>query len=189
MTIFITGGAKNGKSSIAENCCVKLAAGGPLYYIATMQPFDDEDYARIDRHRESRAGKGFTTLEQPVKISEILEKSDYANGTYILDSITALMINELYSSSGAMGEEQYTMTADISAADRVADELLKLCRKVKNIVFVSDFIYEEAGSYSKYTEDYLCSLSKVDRRLAKECDAVAEICLGNINMLKGELPL
>lgn len=189
MTIFITGGAKNGKSSIAENCCIKLAAGGPLYYIATMQPFDDEDYARIDRHRESRAGKGFTTLEQPVRITEVLDRSDHQNGTYILDSVTALMINELYSSKDAMGNDEYSMTADPAAADRVADELSQLCKKVKNIVFVSDFIYEEADNYSKYTEDYLRSLSKVDRRLAKECDAAAEICLGNINMLKGELPL
>ena len=81
------------------------------------------------------------------------------------------------------------MTADKTAGERVAGELIQLCHKVKNIVFVSDFIYEELGNYSEYTEDYLRSLSTVDKALAKECDTVAEIVLGNINMIKGELPL
>lgn len=189
MTIFITGGCKNGKSSIAEDCCIKLAAGGPLYYLATMKAFDDEDKARIARHRESRAGKNFITIEQPSNILECLEKSDYTNGTFILDAVTSLMINELYSTSDAMGSDNYEMTADKTAAKRVSKDLITLCDKVKNIVFVSDYIYEEPGYYSEYTENYLRSLATVDKALAKKCDAVAEIVLGNINMIKGEFPL
>lgn len=189
MNIFISGGCKNGKSSIAEQCCVNLAAGGPLYYIATMQAFDDEDRARIARHVASRDGKGFITLEQPLHILECLEKSDPEQGTYILDSVTALMINELYSSDSAMGEESYDMTADPEAGSRVAAELTQFCRRVKNAVFVSDFIYEEAAEYSEYTDEFLRALSTADRALAKECDAAAEVILGNINLFKGELPL
>ena len=189
MTIFISGGCKNGKSSIAENCCTALAQGGPLYYIATMQAFDDEDRDRIKRHRESRSGKNFITLEQPLHILDCLKNSDGMNGTYILDSVTALMINELYSNTGAMGEDTYDMTSDPMAAERVSNDLIELCKKVKNIVFVSDYIYSGIDAYSEYTEDYLKALSFVDRALAKECDAVAEVCIGNINMLKGELPL
>lgn len=189
MKVFISGGCKNGKSSIAERCCVKLAGGGPLYYLATMQAFDDEDRARIARHVQSRDGKGFITIEQPRHILDCLEKSDYKNGTYILDSVTALMINELYPADEAMGENSYSMNADCNAAERVAGELVELSRKVKNIVFVSDFIYEEADEYSEYTKEYLKALSTVDKTLAKECDAAAEIVLGNINMFKGELDL
>ena len=189
MTIFISGGCKNGKSSIAENCCTALAKGGPLYYIATMQAFDDEDRERIKRHRENRAGKGFITLEQPVRILDCLRSSDPENGTYILDSVTALMINELYSATGAMGEETYDMTSDPGASARVAKELTELCRRVKNIVFVSDYIYSGIDDYSEYTEEYLKALSAVDRALAKECDVVAEVCIGNVNLLKGELPI
>lgn len=189
MTIFISGGCKNGKSSIAERCCTNLAAGGPLYYIATMQAFDDEDHERIKRHRESRAGKGFQTLEQPLHILECLEKSDEKNGTYILDSVTALMINELYSGTGAMGEETYVVTADPTAGERVSKDLTELCKRAKNVVFVSDFIYSGIDAYSEYTEEFLKALSTADKTLAKVCDAVAEVCIGNINMLKGELPL
>ena len=41
MTFLISGGAKNGKSSLAQNLAVALAEGGTHYYIATMIPVDD----------------------------------------------------------------------------------------------------------------------------------------------------
>ena len=189
MKVLISGGCKNGKSTIAEECCVKLSNGGPLYYIATMQAFDDEDRERIARHRRSRAGKGFITIEQPFHIERAADFACADKGTFILDSVTALMINELYSETETMQSESDAMAADKTAASRVADGLLILSDKVKNIIFVSDYIYSEAAVYSEYTMEFIKSLSAVDRALAKHCDAVAEICIGNINMIKGELPL
>lgn len=183
MTVFISGGCKNGKSSIAEDACTKLAQGGPLYYIATMQAYDDEDRERIRRHIRQRDGKGFETIEQPKRILEILEKADAANSTFLLDSVTALVINELYTSAGD------DVTTDRTASKRVADELTELCGKVKNIVLVSDYIYMEKDNYSEYTLEFLEALSCVDRALAKACDTVCEVAFGNIEMYKGELPL
>ena len=40
MTVFVSGGAKNGKSSFAQNLAVKLAKDGRHYYVATMIPSD-----------------------------------------------------------------------------------------------------------------------------------------------------
>ena len=40
MTVFVSGGAKNGKSGFAQNLAVKLARGGKRYYVATMIPVD-----------------------------------------------------------------------------------------------------------------------------------------------------
>ena len=50
MTVFLSGGAKNGKSTLAQHLAKALAAGGPLYYVATMIPHDREDHACIARH-------------------------------------------------------------------------------------------------------------------------------------------
>ena len=63
MTVFLSGGAKNGKTALAEDIAVKLAGEGKRFYVATMIPSDGEDRSRIARHREERAGKGFGTLE------------------------------------------------------------------------------------------------------------------------------
>jgi len=189
MTIFISGGCKNGKSSIAEDCCVKLANGGPLYYIATMKSLDEEDEIRIKRHIANRDGKGFITIEQPTNILDAINNVDAKNSTFILDSVTALMINELYASLTAEDYMNSNIKADMTAAKRVADDLVKLCDEVKNIVFVSDFIYQEIEEYSNYTKNYLKALSTVDKALAQKCDVVCEVALANINLFKGELPI
>ena len=65
MKIFVSGGCKNGKSTIAEKLAVSLKKDN-LYYIATMVPSDKEDENRILNHQKSREGLGFKTLEIPV---------------------------------------------------------------------------------------------------------------------------
>ena len=180
MNILISGGCKNGKSSIAENCCVALAKGGPLYYLATMKAYDQEDRDRIARHVKMRDGKGFFTIEQPTQILHALDQVDAADGTFILDSITALIINELYLPDG---------TVDSEAPERVAAELIELTRHVKHVVMVSDYIYSEIDNYSDYTEAFLQALATVDKALAAHCDVVAEVALGNPILYKGELPV
>ena len=41
MTVFLSGGAKNGKSTLAQALAVKLSGEGKRYYVATMIPTDD----------------------------------------------------------------------------------------------------------------------------------------------------
>ena len=64
MRALFIGGGKSGKSTAAQRLAASLAGGGPLYYWATMTPHDGEDEARIQRHRDDRAGMGFTTVER-----------------------------------------------------------------------------------------------------------------------------
>ena len=47
MTVFISGGAKCSKSSIAQDLTVALAMGGKHYYIATMIPSGEEDQVKF----------------------------------------------------------------------------------------------------------------------------------------------
>ena len=55
MRYFLSGGSKSGKSMLGQRLARDMAAGGPLYYIATMIPRDEEDQARIRRHLQERA--------------------------------------------------------------------------------------------------------------------------------------
>ena len=59
MRALFIGGGKSGKSTAAQRLAASLAGGGPLYYWATMTPHDGEDEARIQRHRDDRAGMEF----------------------------------------------------------------------------------------------------------------------------------
>ncbi|MEK3725071.1 bifunctional adenosylcobinamide kinase/adenosylcobinamide-phosphate guanylyltransferase [Paenibacillus sp. FSL H8-0034] len=73
MLVLVTGGARSGKSSFAEAYTAKLGDRG--LYIATAQAYDDEMKARIGLHRLQREETGFewTTLEEPLLLSEALQ--------------------------------------------------------------------------------------------------------------------
>lgn len=180
MIVFITGGAKNGKSSYAQDLAVKLAQGGRHYYLATMVPCDEEDRARIRHHLADREGLGFETLEWGRDIDRCLEKAD-ADSTFLLDSVTALLMNELY-------PDTTTWQIDPGAPDRCQAGLERLCRQVKNIVLVSDYIYSDAVRYDPETEIYRRGLAQLDRFLASIADAVIEVSVGSRLFHKGGLP-
>ena len=82
MTIFLSGGAKNGKSTWAQRFAKQLQGEGPLYYLATMIPHDEEDEQRIRRHLQERDGWGFTTVECGRNILHSLLKIRHFQGAF-----------------------------------------------------------------------------------------------------------
>ena len=177
MTIFLSGGAKNGKSTLAQHLTRALAKDGPMYYVATMIPVDEEDRARIRRHLSEREGWGFETIEQGRDILACLEpdartadgKPINSKGVFLFDSVTALLSNEMF----PYGEDM-----DLDCGKRLAEELLKFARQTGNTVFVSDYIYSEARDFDETTECYRRTLAMLDRTLAAECDQVIEVTFG-----------
>ena len=181
MTYFISGGAKCGKSTLAQNLAAVLAKGGKCYYVATMISTGREDDDRIRRHIADRAGMGFETVECFRNILDCLETAD-RDGVFLVDSVTALMQNSLFPM-----EKNYRM--DLEAANRCADELAAFAGTVRHVIFVSDYIYSDAGRYSESTEMYRKCLADLDRRLAKVSDTVIEVSAGHRIIHKGELRL
>lgn len=179
MTFFISGGAKNGKSTLAQELTLALSKGGKHYYVATMISTGEEDNERIRRHIEDRDGMGFETVECFRNILDCLEVAD-RDGVFLVDSVTALIQNSLFPI-----EKNFEM--DLAAAERCADELVQFARIVRHAVFVSDYIYSDAERYSESTEIYRKCLADIDRRLANVCDTVVEVSAGQVTIHKGEL--
>ena len=174
MLIFLSGGAKNGKSTLAQDLSVSLCNNKKLYYLATMIPTDSEDDARIARHIAERDGMGFVTVECGRNIGA---QTWDAEGTYLFDSVTALLSNEMFSTEGF----------DEACPARVAQELLTFADSVKHAVFVSDYIYNDGQIYGEMTENYRKGLALLDRTLAARCDIVAEVMNGIPICYKGNL--
>ena len=179
MTYFISGGAKNGKSTLAQDLAVALAKGGKHYYVATMISSGKEDDDRIRRHIADRDGMGFETVECFRNIMDCLQTADQ-EGVFLVDSVTALIQNALFPV-----EKNYEM--DLQAAHRCADELVEFAKTVRHGVFVSDYIYSDAEAFSESTEAYRKCLADIDRRLAAVCDTVVEVSAGQPILYKGEL--
>ena len=164
MKILLLGGSKSGKSMLAQE--LTHAMGGKLYYLATMAPSDAEDDARIARHREERAGWGYETVEQAERLEECFPRIDPA-GTVLLDSVTALLAQEMFGHG-----------FDEAAGQRTAKELLALGDHAANVVYVSDQIFSDGREFDSWTECYRAQLALVCRELAKHCDGVAEVTAG-----------
>ena len=176
MTVFISGGAKCGKSSFAQDLTVALAGNGKRYYVATMIPTGEEDFNRIRGHIADRDGMGFETVECFKDIMTVAK----TDGTFLVDSVTSLIQNSLFPV-----DKNYEM--DLNGANRCADALIQFARTVRHAVFVSDYIYSDAGRYSESTEMYRKCLADIDRRLAAVCDTVVEVSAGQLIIQKGDL--
>lgn len=169
MFTLIIGGAASGKSQYAEALTVRLA--GPRLYIATMQPFDDECRARIQKHRAQRADKGFDTLECYTGLQQAaLQVPCGAN--VLLECMSNLIANELYSPEG-------------TGADAALFGIIALLPRCKNLTVVTNEVFSGGAAYAGDTLFYLKELARVNRALAKRADTAVEVVCGCANILKG----
>ena len=90
--IFILGGAKSGKSRLAEETAVGF--GKDKVYLATAQPRDEEMDTRIKRHQQDR-GKDWQTIEEPLQIAQVLLNTAYEDKVILLDCLTLWLSNAL----------------------------------------------------------------------------------------------
>ena len=177
MRILLIGGSKSGKSTTAQRLCRRLAAGGPMYYWATMTPRDSEDHQRIRRHIADREGWGFETIEQSTCLTDALPRVD-PGGAVLLDSVTA-----------ALSDAMFGTEFDPQAAEKVTAELLAVSRWGAHFVCTCDDIWRGGEDYAGWTEIYVRGLASVCRRLAAEFDVVCDMAAGVPHVWKGAWPL
>lgn len=106
------GGARSGKSALA----VELGRrhGGPVTFIATLEPFDADLRARVARHRHERPA--WPTIEAPLDLAGALRASE---GLAIVDCLT-LWVNNLVrrGDPDAEIEGAAEVTAELAAGRR-----------------------------------------------------------------------
>jgi adenosylcobinamide kinase/adenosylcobinamide-phosphate guanylyltransferase len=105
--IFITGGARSGKSRLAEELAQSF--GKPLAYIATCEPGDAEMTERVARHRQRR-GPAWHTIEEPFALADALRRLDGSFKGMLVDCITLWLTNLLLRS-----DDPRKVLADINA--------------------------------------------------------------------------
>ncbi|MGI6361368.1 MAG: bifunctional adenosylcobinamide kinase/adenosylcobinamide-phosphate guanylyltransferase [Bacillota bacterium] len=89
--IFITGGARSGKSTFAEQLASQK--GEEVLYLATAVASDEEMRERIARHRAQRPSS-WQTIEAYEKLADMLEKA--SQRVVLIDCLTVMINNLLY---------------------------------------------------------------------------------------------
>lgn len=92
-SILITGGARSGKSGLAEE--MTLALGRPALYLATAEALDDEMSERIARHR-ARRGPEWQTLSVPLDLAQALRETDNDGAPRLVDCLTLWLSNLMF---------------------------------------------------------------------------------------------
>ena len=163
MLTLVLGGAASGKSEYAEALVLRSAL--PRYYLATMQVWDAECAARVEKHRKMRAAKQFETLECPVHLETVhLPRK----GTALLEDLGNLTAKELYDPAGA-GD---------AAAAHILQGLESLAAQCENLIVVSNEVFSGGTDYAGDTDRYLLALARVNNALAARADAVVRVVCG-----------
>ena len=163
MLTLVLGGAASGKSEYAE--ALVLRCGLPRYYLATMQVWDAECAARVEKHRRMRAAKQFETVECPLHLENIRLP---ARGTALLEDLGNLTANELYSPGGA---GKHTAEAVLAGLERLA-------AGCDNLIVVSNEVFSGGADYAGDTGRYLKALAQVNNALAARADHVVRVVCG-----------
>lgn len=170
MLALILGGSASGKSEYAERLVMKQS--GRHIYLATMVPWGQESRERVEKHRLSRKGRGFQTVERYVDLSHLMLPLP---ASVLLEDLGNLVANELFHPDGG-------------GVEAVQSGLLHLEEICDNITVVSNDIFSDGQRYVDDTHRYLKVLAGIHRSLAARADLVIESVCGLPDVWKGGLP-
>lgn len=161
---LVTGASGSGKSEYAERIITEGGSQSRIY-VATMMVWDEEGRKRVRRHREMRAGKGFTTVEQYTEISRLEIPGCKEDTSLLLECMSNLAANEFYADES-------------NALKNIMDGIGHLRRQCRELMIVTNEVFSDGTEYAEETMRYLALLGEVNRRLGREADTVTEVVYG-----------
>ncbi len=183
MLTLILGGARGGKSALAER--LALDAGCSVLYVATAVAIDDEMRARIAAHRAARP-PFWRTCEEPAQLAAALAQAWQSEtpGFVLLDCVTVWVNNLLF----ALGEHPDAAAAQ-QAVDTQLDALLAFIdAHPARWVLVSNEVGLGIVPDTPLTRLYRDLLGRVNQRLAAAADNVILVVAGLPVTVKGGAP-
>lgn len=173
---MITGGSGSGKSTFAESLLTKSLAK-EKYYLATMQVYGDEGRSKVERHRKLRGGKGFITVEQPFDIEDALSSIASTESAVLVECMSNLVANEMFKEAGIVERQE--------VVNKVISEMKKLAAGVKELIIVTNNVFEDGITYEMSTKEYIKALGTINVELADMSDEAYEVVVGIPVLLKG----
>lgn len=183
--IFITGGARSGKSRFAEEL---LAGLDDVLYIATAIAFDDEMKDRIRLHRERRNPR-WKTIEGYSSLGEKIDENAVSCSAMLLDCITIMVTNLMLESNGINWDAvlQYEIDSIEKRVNNEIDELVGAARSFNGMtVLVSNEIgmgIVPADPLSRHFRDIA---GRINQKIAASADDVYFTVSGIPLKIKGE---
>jgi adenosylcobinamide kinase/adenosylcobinamide-phosphate guanylyltransferase len=167
--ILITGGARSGKSSFAQELASKL--GGTVLFVATATAGDEEMKQRIEEHRRRRS-PAWHTLEATTHIGAQIRQRIGGARVVIVDCIT-LLVNNLFSEYGRRANEQIDTALLEKEVTAEISELMECINQVDaSFVIVTNEIGLGLVPADKVSRLYRDLLGRANQVLAGRADEV-----------------
>jgi adenosylcobinamide kinase/adenosylcobinamide-phosphate guanylyltransferase len=171
--IYVTGGARSGKSSYA----LQLAgAYEHRVFLATAEAFDGEMQHRIDKHKEEREGL-FTTVEEPLFIDRALRDIPVGSGVVLLDCLTVWL-----------GNLMHHLGTEAAIAERI-DALLDVLQTPPcDIILVSNEVGMGIVPENPMAREFRDLAGTLNRKVAERATRAYLLCSGLPLVLKKSTP-
>lgn len=153
-SILITGGARSGKSGLAERLTLEL--GRPAVYIATAQAHDAEMAERIAQH-QARRGAEWRTVAEPLALAEALVRTD-GTAPRLVDCLTLWLTNLILS------ERDWEAASD--------GLLASLAAQSAPVIFVTNEVGAGIVPENRLARQFRDAAGLLNQRVAEACDEV-----------------
>ena len=146
--IFVTGGAKSGKSKFAEEMLLKLNNGKQKnIYLATSLVFDEEMKEKVRLHKKRRKDEWFTVETYKNfenELSNFFENNDKIKNNMLVDCLTNMIPNIIFENQNIdwdnFEKKLYIQTLEKLNKDveHSVIELLNVADQFENAIIVSN---------------------------------------------------
>ncbi|QSB54210.1 bifunctional adenosylcobinamide kinase/adenosylcobinamide-phosphate guanylyltransferase [Acinetobacter calcoaceticus] len=171
MLQLILGGARSGKSRLAEQTAISMQLA--VTYVATAQALDSEMQSRIANHQNQRPAH-WSLIEEPLFLAKTLQKIDQPNQIILVDCLTLWLTNLL-------------LLDDQNVQEFECEQLLKVLPKLQSeIILVSNETGLGVVPLGEISRRFVDEAGRLHQALGQISDKVMFCVAGFPMILKGE---
>jgi len=171
MLQLILGGARSGKSRLAEQTAISMQLA--VTYVATAQALDSEMQSRIAHHQNQRPAH-WSLVEEPLFLAKTLQKIDRPNQIILVDCLTLWLTNLL-------------LLDDQNVQEFECEQLLKVLPKLQSeIILVSNETGLGVVPLGEISRRFVDEAGRLHQVLGQIADKVVFCVAGFPMILKGE---
>lgn len=171
MLQLILGGARSGKSRLAEQTAISMQLA--VTYVATAQALDSEMQSRIAHHQNQRPAH-WSLVEEPLFLARTLQKIDRPNQIILVDCLTLWLTNLL-------------LLEDQNVQEFECEQLVHILPKLQSeIILVSNETGLGVVPLGEISRRFVDEAGRLHQVLGQIADKVMFCVAGFPMILKGE---
>ncbi len=176
MIMFISGGARSGKSQFAEQTALSFfhKEEKGIYYIATAKKSDDEMAERIRMHQQQR-GKEWQSFEEAFDLVPILSTFNEKD-VILIDCLTIWLSNVMFELEYSLERIEHAVKSWLSLAQE----------KQFHLLIVSNDVNEGIPSSDAGVLAYMYVLQRLHKMIVHQSELAVEVQAGLPTYWKGE---